>query len=87
MHIARKRKRNSKKKVKDKEATPEHNGTILLLALTLWDEKLEIHIPCPDAKALFFNFHGHTTYIFELRLLQFLANKRPCIVTMATRSE
>ena len=32
-------------------ATPEHNGTILLLALTSWDKKLEIHIPCPDAKA------------------------------------
>ena len=23
----------------------------LLLALTSWDKKLEIHIPCPDAKA------------------------------------
>ena len=33
------------------KATPEHNGTILLLALTSWDKKLEIHIPCPDAKA------------------------------------
>ena len=37
--------------MKDKEVTPEHNGTILLLALTSWDKKLEIHIPCPDAKA------------------------------------
>ena len=34
-HLAWKRKRSSKKNVKDKEATPEHNGTILLLALTL----------------------------------------------------
>ena len=34
MHLAWKRKRISKKKVKDKEATPEHSGTILLLALT-----------------------------------------------------
>ena len=33
-HLAWKRKRSSKKKVKDKEATPEHNGTISLLALT-----------------------------------------------------
>ena len=38
-HLAWKRKRISKKKVKDKEATPEHNGTILLLALTLWDKE------------------------------------------------
>ena len=26
-------------------------------------------------------------FVFELRLLQFVANKRPCIVTMATRSK
>ena len=26
-------------------------------------------------------------FVFELRLLQCLANKRPCIVTMATRSK
>ena len=26
-------------------------------------------------------------FVFELRLLQGLANKRPCIVTMATRSK
>ena len=38
--------------MKDKEATPEHDGTILLLALTSWDKKLEIHILCPDAKAV-----------------------------------
>ena len=37
-HLAWKRK-SSKKKVKDKEATPEHNGTILLLALTSWDKE------------------------------------------------
>ena len=52
-YLAWKRKRISKKKVKDNEATPEHNGTILLLALTSGDKKLEIHIPCPDAKAVF----------------------------------
>ena len=52
-HLAWKRKIICKKKVKDKEATPEHNGTILLLALTSWDKKLEIHITCPDAKAMF----------------------------------
>ena len=51
-HLAWKRKRISKKKVKDKEATTEHDGTILLLALTSWDKKLKIHIPCPDAKAV-----------------------------------
>ena len=38
-HLAWKRKRSSKKKVKDKEATPEHNGTISLLALTSWDKE------------------------------------------------
>ena len=41
-HLAWKRKRItkiSKRKVKDKEATPEHNGTILLLALTSWDKE------------------------------------------------
>ena len=46
---------NSKKKVKYlRKTTPKQNGTILLLALTLWDKKLEIHIPCPlpDAKAV-----------------------------------
>ena len=38
-HLAWKRKRISKRKVKDKDATPEHNGTILLLALTSWDKE------------------------------------------------
>ena len=49
--IARKWIENSKKKVKDKEGHSKHKCTILLLALTSWDKKLEIPIPCPDAKA------------------------------------
>ena len=32
---------------KTRKATPEHSDTISLLALTSWNKKLEIHIPCP----------------------------------------
>ena len=41
----------SRNPLKIRKATLEHNCTILLLALTSGDKKLEIRIPCPDAKA------------------------------------
>ena len=43
-----------KEELDERKPLPTISWTILLLALTSWDKKLEIPISCPDAKACFF---------------------------------
>ena len=40
-----------KEELDERKPLPTISWTILLLALTSWDKKLEIPISCPDAKA------------------------------------
>ena len=58
------------------KVTPKHNGrpTVLLLALTLWDKKLEIGIQCPEAN-FDTNFSPNIVYLYSERSYRFGANK------------
>ena len=47
------------------KVTPKHNGTILLLALTSWDKKLEIRIPCSYAISFIWKFYKTCFVAFE----------------------
>ena len=59
------------------KVTPKHNGTrptVVLLALTLWDKKLEIRNQCPDAN-FDTNFSLNVVYLYSERSYRFGANK------------